>query len=424
MSISTSTSLVVSLQSLFGDEARILRDRNYQFLLLAALFPILGISLISPVLNSLLDPFNATSANIGLMISVYTAPPIVLIPVAGWLADKFGRKLVLVSSLMLFGLAGVAIAFSTDFQTALSLRFLQGVSFAGLNPIIITSIGDLYDGDREATGQGIRFMFSSFSSTIFPLLAGVLVILAWQYPFLLYGLAIPAALALLLWFEEPSPQEPSIKNPHDSVSYPRLLIRLARQPRVLALLFARVLMIPIWIGFITYNSLIVSRGLHGTPFVAGLLVALGFFVMGISASQAGRITSMVDSRLYPLIAANVCVGVGFIAVLFAPTLLIALVGIAIAGSGFGILGSLYRSIITGFAPPDLRAGLVGVSESGGRLASTLTPLVMGAVIGSLSPAIGLIAALRTAGVGLVVVAGGGGILCLLIANASPPISPD
>jgi ACDE family multidrug resistance protein len=74
---------VVSASALFGQSARIVRDRNVQLLLTATLFPVLGTALVSPVLDSLIVPLDATAASIGLMISVFTAPAIVMIPIAG-----------------------------------------------------------------------------------------------------------------------------------------------------------------------------------------------------------------------------------------------------------------------------------------------------------------------------------------------------
>jgi ACDE family multidrug resistance protein len=148
---------MLSFQSLFGDQAVILRERRFQLLLLANLVGPLGVSLLSPVLDSLITPFGASSATIGLMISVFTAPAIVMIPVAGIVADWIGRKHILVISLLVFGLAGTAIVFTNDFLVALALRLIQGIAFGGLTPIIITSIGDLYSGTTEATAQGLRF---------------------------------------------------------------------------------------------------------------------------------------------------------------------------------------------------------------------------------------------------------------------------
>ncbi|MEF8906933.1 MAG: MFS transporter, partial [Haloarculaceae archaeon] len=178
---------MVSLASLLGDDAAVLGDRNFQLLLLSNVPPVIGTALLSPVLDSLVEPFGTTQTDIGLLISVFTAPGILVVPLAGALADRYGRKPVLVAALVLFGLAGTAIAFTTDFRVALGLRLLQGVGFAGILPTLITSIGDFYSGSREATAQGLRFTVSGLSQAAFPLLAGVLVATAWQYPFLLFA---------------------------------------------------------------------------------------------------------------------------------------------------------------------------------------------------------------------------------------------
>jgi len=418
---------VLSLQSLFGDDAAILQERDFRLLLLANVLPVLGASLLSPVLNSLIEPFGTSPADVGLMISVFTAPGIVIIPVTGVLADRYGRKPVLVAALVVFGLAGSAVALTTEFRVALGLRLLQGVGFAGISPIIITSIGDLYAGAKEATGQGLRFTVSGLSATVFPPISGALVVVAWQYPFLLYAVALPIAAAVHLWFDEPTPPDATDADGTDTTRstgakpYVGTLFRLVRRPRVLAMVLARGLPNVIWIGFVTYNSLITVRLMGGTPAQAGLLVAVGSLVFAVAGSQAGRITALFESRLYPLVGANVCLGLGFAVVLFAPGIAVATAGIAVAGVGFGLTLSLYRSIITGLAPDDLRAGLVSIAEAWGRLTNTVTPIAMGWAIAVATPRVGFASALQLAGVGVAAVGGVGGVLCLLVASAAPPV---
>ena len=430
-----------SLTSLLGDDAAVLRDRNFQLLLLSNVPPVIGTALLSPVLDSLVGPFGTTQTDVGLLISVFTAPGILIVPVAGALADRYGRKPVLVAALVLFGLAGTAIAFTTDFRVALGLRLLQGVGFAGIVPTLITSIGDFYTGSREATAQGLRFTVSGLSQAAFPLLAGVLVATAWQYPFLLFAIALPAAAAVAVWFEEPTAAgeaetaanggrgNPGGDEPapggeavdwDEGVSYGRALVSLVARPRVLALVVGRTLPVVVWIGFLTYNSIIVGTLMGGTPAQAGLLTAIGSVAFAGAASQAGRVTAFFDSRFYPLVAANCCLTVGLAAVLFAPAIPVAAAGILVTGVGFGLTLSLYRSIVTGLASQSLRAGLVSVAEAGGRVTATATPVAMGAAVAALAPQLGLGPAVRVVGLGAALVGGGGGILCLLVARLSQP----
>lgn len=410
------------LRRAFGEDARILRESNFQLLLLATVFPILGSTIVSPVLESLIEPFGTSATDIGLMISALTAPAIFVIPVSGVLADRYGRRPVLVASLLLFGAGGSAIALTTDFRVVLALRALQGIGFAGVVPVITASIGDMYDDSAEVTGQGLRHTVNGISGAAFPLLAGALVASAWQYPFLLYAAAFPVAAVVALRFTEPTNVNTGAGG-GDGPAYHRALAGLLRYPRMAVVLLARTLPMVVWIGFVTFNSLVVVRVMGGTPFQAGVLVAAGNLVFGLASSQVGRILAAVGSRFVTLVAANLALAGGFVGFLHAPDVGVAVPWVVLSGVGFGVALSLYRSYLTLLAPETLRAGVVSLGASGARITVTTTPIAMGAVIEAATPALGQTAALQLAGVGAAVVGGGGGILCLLVAAAAGPV-PD
>lgn len=403
-------------------------DDGFRLLLVANGIGALATSLVSPLLDTLTGPFGVSTAEIGLMVTAITAPPVLLIPFSGALTDRYGRKPILVAGLFLFGLGGMAIAFTTDFRVALGLRVLQGIGFSGVTPVIITSIGDLYTGDAEATAQGIRFGVTGFSQALFPALAGILVAVAWYYPFYIYGLGIPVTLAVLFWFEEPADETVanSGANPANEGGgedgYLRELGRLVTRRHVLPVLVARAVVMLTFIGFLTYNSVVVVRLQGGTPGQAGLLVALFSIVYAITATQAGRITAAFELITVPLIGANVLLAGGLMAFGLAPSVSIATLAVVVMGVGNGTLLSLYRNIITSLAPQRLRGGLVSLSESSGRLVSTLAPILIGAALVTIEPTLGEAAALRT-----VIVATGGltavvGIGSLFVAHYSGLLS--
>ena len=410
----------MSVESLVGENGDVVYERRFQALLAANLLAPLGITLISPLLDTLSGPFSVSTARMGLLISAYTAPPIVLIPVAGVLADRVGRKPVLLAGILLFGIGGTAIALTTEFWVAVALRLLQGVAFAGLTTIIVTSIGDVYAEAREATAQGLRFTSSGVYQAIFPPIAGALVVIAWWAPFLIYAMAFPVAVLVYLWFEEPLDRATEREDDLDSGVRP--VLALVSRPRVLSLVIGRGLPMLPWVGFLTYNSLIVARGVGGSPAQAGILVAVNSTGLAVGGSQAGRITERFDSRLWPLALANVALGVGLVVVAFAPTLAVGVVGAAVLGVGFGVSLSLYRSVVTSLAPAHLRGGLVSISESGGRVASTVTPIAMGAVVTFAEAELdfGLLEAVQLAAVGAAVVAVVGGTLALVVARFTRP----
>lgn len=404
---------------MFGPGAVILGDRSFQLLLVAGFMGVSGIAIVSPILERLLGPFGASAAEIGLIITALSAPGIVLIPLSGLLADRFGRKPILISGLLLFGSAGAAIAATTDFPTVLALRVLQGIGIAGINPVIITSIGDLYTGEQEAAGQGFRMVVTGVSFALFPILASLLVGAAWQLPFLLYGLSLPIAVLLFVFFDEPMGTRADGAalqgdTPRSDGHYVRRVARLATRPPVAGIIVARPLSVVAPIGVITYNSLVVVRVLDGNPQHAGVVIASLAGVQALVSSQIGRLSAALDDPRRALIGANLCLGGGTVLFAAAPTLPVALVGGALVGVGGGIGFPLYRSFITTAAVESLRAGLVSVAEASNRAAVTMTPIVMGAVIAVVETSLGTAAAVRWTVAGGGVVGAGLGLVFVVV----------
>jgi MFS family permease len=376
---------------------------------------------VSPILDSLTGPFGVGEARIGLLLAVFTAPAVVLIPVVGVVSDRYGRKPVLASGLVLFGAAGMAIALTTDFRTALALRLLQGVGYAGVAPVLIASVGDLYEGDREATAQGLRFTTVGVSLTVFPLVSGVLVGVAWQAPFTIYVVALAAAAVVLLAFEEPgrSADAPVVGAETDG-GRPgwnvRALVAMARRPAVAATLVGRAAPSFVWFVFLTHNSLLVVRVLGGTPGQAGAVVALASLASSVGSTQVGRLTARFDSRRVPLLVSLVALtgGVGLVGA--APSVVAVGAASLLAGAGFGVVLTLYRSTLSAVATDDVRGGLVSVGESVGRLGSTAAPVVLGVAVAATRVDLGFAGAVRTATVGATLVAAAVGVGATVVAT--------
>lgn len=408
-----------TLKAVLGDDAAVLRDRNYQLLLLAmATYP-LGAPYLSPILESLTGPFGVSTTAVGLLITAFFGPSLVVTPIAGTLADRYGRRPILAVGLAFLGGGGIAITLTSSFPAVLGLRLVQGMGAGAILPVVVASIGDLYEGDAEATAQGLRTTVHGGVAALSPLLAGALVLLDWRYPFLLYGIAFPIAVVVLFWFEEPA--ERGYDRPSNAR---RELLRLAVQPRILAVFIGFFLVHFVFIAIVTYNSVIVIRGAGGSVAAASTVVTITTGTIALSGSQAGRVTARFESRYVPMLGLNAALGLGLGALAVAVVPVVAFVGAALIGLGFGLLQPIYRSILTASAPDEHRGGLVGIGETIGRAGSTLPPVVMGVVINVLTPTIGLIPAVRWTTAGTAVVCGLLGIVCVIGIRVSPSIRPS
>lgn len=412
-------------RGLIGDDAIVLEDRNFRLILLTALLGPLGTTLVSPLIDTLVSVFEVSPATIGLLVSALTAPGIVMIPLMGALADAYGRKYVLIAGVLLFGLAGGAVTLTTEFTHVLALRVVQGIGFSGMVPTLITIIGDNFDGTEEATAHGVRMMMVGISNVAFPLLAGVLVLVAWQFPFLIYLIAVPIAVILAIRLEEVEVGEDDAGDGSGSreAYSTRELLGVATKRRVAPVLFGRAMPTVAWLGFLTYNSIVVVQLLDQTPVEAGLLIALSSVMFAVSASQAGRLMAVFDGRFYPILCGYVTMGVGFTLFAFAPSLAVAVVGALAGGFGFGVATALYRSLLTGLGHPRMRGGLVSLGESLGRVGATGTPIGMGLVIGGLTPIVGFGPSLRWTLGGVTVVGCVLGIASLQLAHSAAATWP-
>ena len=82
---------------------------------------VLGTSSITPAFPTIVRELGVSSGQVGLLITVFTLPGIVMTPLLGVLSDRYGRKKILVPALLLFAIAGGACAFARDFNVLLAL---------------------------------------------------------------------------------------------------------------------------------------------------------------------------------------------------------------------------------------------------------------------------------------------------------------
>ncbi|MDF2119935.1 MFS transporter [Roseiarcaceae bacterium H3SJ34-1] len=157
-------------------------------------FDALAIAFILPAIIPL---WHLKPGDIGWLISMGYVGQLVGALVGGWLAERFGRRPVIVASIFWFGLFSIACAFAWNYESLLTLRTLQGLGLGAEVPVAATYISEL----ARARGRG-RFVL--LFELVFPvgILAAALLgrwivpHLGWQYMFYIGGL--PALLALFM----------------------------------------------------------------------------------------------------------------------------------------------------------------------------------------------------------------------------------
>jgi MFS transporter, ACDE family, multidrug resistance protein len=149
----------------------------------------LGNSMLIPVLPLISKKLNIGSFQVSLIITVYSIVAIILIPIAGYLSDRFGRKMVMVPCLIIAGIGGAVSGWASwqmndPFMFILIGRVLQGIGSAGAAPVVIPLVGDMFKDDEQVSaGLGLTETANTAGKVISPIIGAVLASFLWYLPF-------------------------------------------------------------------------------------------------------------------------------------------------------------------------------------------------------------------------------------------------
>jgi MFS family permease len=333
----------------------------------------LGVASVTPAFPQISERLSVTPQSVGLLISVFTLPGAVLTPFLGVLADRYGRKRILVPSLFLFGVAGFACGFARTFELLVGLRLLQGLGGAALGSMNVTIIGDLYQGPRRTTAFGYNASVLSVGTALYPAIGGALALIGWYMPFFLPILAVPVGLFVLLVLQSP---EPKVRT--GLGEYLRSTLRMFRNREVLALFAAGlVTFILIYGAYLSYLPFLLEGSFGFSSLWIGLVMATTSIATAVASFYLGRLARAYgEGRLIKL--GFMLYVVTFAAIPLADSIwgIIALILVFGAANGINIPSIL--TIIAGYPPPESRAAFMSVNGMVLRLGQTLGPLAAGA----------------------------------------------
>ena len=177
----------------------LLKERRLILIFGITTISVMGVASFMSAYPKIADYFKITPAQVSIISAVFTLPGLLITPILGILADKFGRKRIILPALLLFAFAGFLISFVNDFNLFLLLIFIQGIGAAPLGALNVTLISDFFQGKERATALGYNGTILNLSTTIYPILGGLLAGFGWRYPFLLPLLSFLVFFPIL-WF--------------------------------------------------------------------------------------------------------------------------------------------------------------------------------------------------------------------------------
>jgi ACDE family multidrug resistance protein len=314
---------------------------------------VLGNSMLIPVLPQMKQALDISQFKVSLVITLFSIPAGLTIPILGYLSDRYRRKPIILLSLLVYAtggvIAGLAAAFmdKNAYAVIMAGRIMQGIGAAGTAPLAMALAGDLYQSGARSKSLGVLEAANGLGKVVSPILGSLVGLLAWWTVLFVFPvLCIPIILALWLGVKEPAPQESA----EPFRQYLSSLRQIFQQKGLFltALFLAGGIVLFTLFGLLFYLSdyLETKYGLDGV--IKGLIIAIPVLAMASTSYLTGVFMAGRRSFAKPLIIG----GLGLLAAstgllgLLARQIYVLIGALVVGGIGTGIVLTNLNTLIT------------------------------------------------------------------------------
>lgn len=350
---------------------------------LIPLIMVLGNSMLVPILPEAKSALHISQLQVSLLITLFSIPAGIIIPLAGILSDRFGRKKVIIPSLIIYGAGGIVAGLAAwigdgSYALLLTGRVIQGMGAAGTAPIAMALVGDLYNRQTRSKALGIIEAANGMGKVLSPILGSIIAVISWFALFFAFPiLCIPAAILVWLLVKEPGKQQ----NPPPLKRYKEQLVNTWNNQGkwLLAAFLAGAVTLFILFGVLFYLSDILEDTYKIDGVKKGLVLAIPLLALSSTSYWCGGFIQKRIKLMKPFILA----GLGTLAVTmgmvpFVNNTIILIVLLVLSGIGSGLILPCLNTMITSSVGKEERGIVTSLYNSVRFTGVALGPPVFGA----------------------------------------------
>jgi MFS family permease len=192
---------------------------------MGVLMSALDIAIVGPALPAIKAEFNLTDRILPWILNAYFLMNLAGRPALGKLSDILGRRMVLASSAVLYGLGALITALSPSFALLMVGRALQGFGAGGIFPVASAAVTDFLPAEKRGRILHIIGTTGAFIFIVGLPLGSLLMALGWRW---IFGLGVPVAFVVALASISSLPSTPRAKvKPFDLVGLVLLIILMS-----------------------------------------------------------------------------------------------------------------------------------------------------------------------------------------------------
>lgn len=338
-------------------------------LLLVSSLTVMASATIAPSLPGLRDHYHDVPGVETLVRLVLTAPGLAIAiaaPFVGYVADRVGRKGVILFGVVLYVVAGGAGLVLDSIGALIASRLVLGTAVGALLPTSTALIADFWHGPARERAFGVQAAFMAAGGVVFLPLGGILAEWSWRGPFLVYVLPvvlIPFAFSVIR--DAPNKSAPGEESV-DSGPFP---VALAAGIYLVAFLgMVLFYALPVQLPF-----LLRELG-QPSPWLAGAGLAINTAFSAVASLNFRRVRAYAGPGPI-LVGAFLAIGLGFVVVATATTVTQALVGLCFCGPGLGLMFPSISTWLMGSVPARFRGRATGGMTTAVFLGQFMSPLL-------------------------------------------------
>lgn len=344
------------------------KDMRWAIVALASipLIMTLGNSMLLPVLPLMEEELNITKLQSSFIITFYSIVAIIFIPIAGFLSDRFGRKAVILPSLVIAGAGGLiagifSVGSDSPYLWILIGRILQGIGVAGAAPVVLPLVGDMFEKDEDVSATlGIVETANTFGKVLSPVLGALLAGFLWYLPF--YAIPVFCAISfLLVLFLIKKPKDDKKGNDFKTFLKNTKATFHEHGGWLTATFLIGAILMFLLFGILFYLSTVLEEkyGMHGI--LKGAVLAIPLAALCLASYLTGKwIKSNGKLMKWIIFTGVVAAGVVTIALYFSKGIVFMMAVFLIAGVGIGAGLPCLDSLVTSNMEKDVRGTITSL----------------------------------------------------------------
>ncbi|MGG3683397.1 MAG: MFS transporter [Bacillaceae bacterium] len=364
--------------------------REHIIIMLLGMLPfmmVLGNSMLIPILPEFGQALEITAAQTSFILSIFNIPAAIIIPIVGFLSDRYDRKTFILWSLLLLIIGGAICFFSgfvnksIAFWTLLAGRLVQGLGTGGISSLAMSLAGDMFTAEKRDRALAVLEVFNGTAKVAAPILGALLALVAWYFPFILFPIIGTLLLFFILFFIKTSPSGEEKISLHEYVQRIADVLKV-QKVRLLSLYLYGGTSMFLLFGLLYYLAYLIEELYHIDGFFKGFVYSFPLGALSISSYWTGKRLDYVKNRFLFLLVGMFMTFLSFFSFLIFQQFSLFLFFITISFGGLGFVLPVINSLIISSVDDAERGIVVSLYGMARFLGVALGPVVFSLWIGN------------------------------------------